>query len=425
MKVTKIIAGTMLACLVLNSCIKDELPNQECDIRQAMVHVQNPEAVFYQIGDTIAPINQDFGSSTIQFQNVKKAASSQLYLAPVFTISEGAAIFPPSGITRDFSNDTTQVYFVIAEDTKAKYPMPTDLTNQLAVGNYMQQLALGAKSGEHIRPYYVQFKSVTHLVSDTICYDFENYFLETQAKKYYEWSDLYEDGTVRTVPNWATANKGFSTARGTAKPEEYPTVPAVGQGVDGTDGVKLETSSTGSFGKLFNMPLAAGNLFLGTFDFSVALTHTLQATHFGENNALDKKPVKLTGFYRYEPGPQMTNSKGEKIDGTDVPAIYCLVYKNHDENGNSIILNGEDVDAEPKALVARADMKDWKYNTSDYQYFEITFDWKQPLDPTLLAQKGYNFAIVCSSSKDGATYSGALGSKLYVDKFRLIFETEE
>ena len=397
----------------------------ECDIRQAWVSVQTPTDIFYQVSDTLAPINSDFGSSIIQFQNVRKAASAQLVLAPKFTISDGAIMFPPSGTPRNFSNDTTQVYFVVAEDIKDNYPMPADLTDQATVGQYMLQLAAGAKAGEHIRPYYVQFKSVTHTVSDTIKYDFEHYFLETQASKYYEWSDPYEDGTQRTVPNWATANKGFSTARGTAKPEEYPTVPAPGEGMDGSAGVKLETSSTGSFGKLFNMPLAAGNLFIGTFDFSVALTHTLWATHFGENSTLDKKPVKFTGYYKYTAGSQMTNAKGENIDGTDVPAIYCVVYKNHDVNGNSVVLNGETVDTDTEYIVAKAEVKDWKYDTSDYVPFELDFTWYQTFDENLLANKGYNFAIVCSSSKEGATYTGALGSKLYVDKFRLIMTSEE
>ena len=430
---------------MLHSCIKDELPNMECDIRQAWVSVQTPTDIFYQVSDTLAPINSDFGSSIIQFQNVRKAASAQLVLAPKFTISDGAIMFPPSGTPRDFSNDTTQVYFVVAEDIKDKYPIPEDKTQW---GTYLQNLAYAAstfyyteddaevqsglkkvgevkKPGEHIRPYYVQFKSVTHIVSDTIKYDFEHYFLETQASKYYEWSDPYEDGTQRTVPNWATANKGFSTARGTAKPEEYPTVPAPGEGMDGTAGVKLETSSTGSFGKLFNMPLAAGNLFIGTFDFSVALTHTLWATHFGENSTLDKKPVKFTGYYKYTAGSQMTNAKGENIDGTDVPAIYCVVYKNHDVNGNSVVLNGETVDTDTEYIVAKAEVKDWKYDTSDYVPFELDFTWYQTFDENLLANKGYNFAIVCSSSKEGATYTGALGSKLYVDKFRLIMTSEE
>ena len=424
MKVIKIIVATA-SCLAMSSCIKDELPNMECDIQKAVVHVGNPEAIFYQLSDTIAPINSDFGSSTIQFQNVRKAAANQLYLAPVFTISEGAMMFPSSGTLRDFSNDTTQIYFVVAEDIKDNYLPPPDMTDASQVLAYLQKLSAGAIAGEHIRPYYVQFKTATHIVSDTLKYDFENYYLETQSKKYYEWSDPYEDGSERSVPNWATANKGFSTARGSAAPTEYPTVPAVGQGVDGTDGVKLETSSTGSFGKLFNMPLAAGNLFLGTFDFSVALTKTLHATRFGENSTLEKKPVKFTGYYRYEPGAQMTDSKGNNLDGTDMPAIYCVVYKNHDADGTSFVLNGETVESDTEHIIAKAEITNWEYNTSDYVYFELDFNWTQEFDEELLAQKGYNFSIVCSSSSKGATYTGALGSKLYVDKFRVVLESEE
>lgn len=422
----KYLIFAVTSCLAFHSCIKNELPNMECDITKAMVHAQHPQEIFYQVSDTLARINSDYGSGIIQFQNVKKAASSKLLLAPVFEISEGAAIFPPNGMTRDFSNDSTQVYFVIAEDTKDKYSIPATLAEfKTSDIGLTQKLVAGATAGEHIRPYYIQFKSTTTVHVDTLNFDFEHYYLESQAKQFYEWSDPYEDGMARTVSNWATANKGFGTARSMAKPEEYPTTPAVGEGVNGSTGVKLETLSTGSFGKLFNMPLAAGNLFLGTFDMSVALTKTLQATHFGENCVLEKKPIKFSGYYHYTPGQQMTNSKGENIDGTDTPAIYCVVYKNHDSNGNVFILNGENVDTDTEHVVARAEVKDWQYNTDGYVYFELSFNWTKEFSETVLEQKGYNYAIVCSSSKEGATYTGALGSKLYVDDFKLVMEKEE
>lgn len=406
----------VVAALSLNSCIKDELPNKECDITSARANVANPSEVFFQLSDTIAPINADYGSAVIQFQRVTPWADLT-NVAPTFTVSDGAVLMPPSGTERNFANDTTQVYFCIAEDERALLQdIKVDPTG-------LAKLAAAAKEGHHIRPYYVQFKHSITEDTDISDYTFDYYYLETKKQKYYEWSDPYADGSTRTVPNWASANAGFSTARSSAAAMEYPTVPVVDGGVDGKDCVKLETCSTGSFGKLFKMPLAAGNFFLGTFDMSQALTNTLHATRFGENNTLERKPIKFTGYYKYTPGPQMTNEKSENIEGTDEPAIYCVIYRNHDAEGNSAVLYGDDVETS-SLVVARAEIKDWQYDTTDWVPFNLDFTWYQDLDATLLSQKGYNFSIVCSSSKKGATYTGALGSKLYVDNFKIYYETD-
>ena len=404
--------------LTLSSCIKDELPNMECDIMAAYAGVEAPDEVFFQLSDTLAPINADYASEMIQFQRVTPWADLSK-AAPRFVLSPGAIIYPESGTVRDFSNDTTHVYFCIAEDC---IPMFREMqTNGLSVE---QQLLKASQEGKHIRTYFVQFKHSRTEAADVVEYNFENYFLEKKKQKYYEWSDLYPDGTEREVPNWATANAGFATARGSALPEEYPTVPLQGQGVDGGNCVKLETSSTGAFGELFGMPLAAGNLYLGTFNLSMALTNTLKATRFGENSTLDRKPIKMTGFYRYFPGTQMTDSNGTPVSGIDCPALYCVVYKNHDAQGNSVVLYGDDISTSA-LVVARAEVKEWKVNTDDWVPFSLDFDWREPLDEALLKAKGYNFAIVCSSSKDGAEFIGAIGSKLYVDNFKLYYEPEQ
>lgn len=401
--------------VLLSSCVKDELPNKECDIMSARANVAAADQVFFQLSDTLAPINADYASSMIQFQRVMPWADLKA-LAPKFTISEGAVLIPESGTVRDFSNDTTQVYFCVAE---AELPM---LAEMQRVNTPLEvQLAEAAKQGRFVRPYYVQFQRSRSALSSVLEYDFEHYYLEAKKQKFYEWSDPYEDGTQRSVPNWATANMGFSAARGTAAPDEYPTVPVKGEGVDGTDCVKLETCSTGDFGKLFGMPLAAGNLFLGTFDMSKALTNTLRATRFGENTTLESKPLQLTGYYKYRPGAQMTNERSEDIDGTDKPAIYCIVYKNHDAEGNPAVIYGDNVTDSP-LIVARAEVKEWKYDTAEWVPFSLDFTWYESFDEKVAARKGYSYTIVASSSDGGATYTGAIGSRLYVDKFRLYLE---
>ena len=47
---------------------------------------------------------------------------------------------------------------------------------------------------------------------------------------------------------------------------------------------------------------------------------------------------------------------------------------------------------------------------------------KDSVDRKKLEEGRYNIAIILSSSADGATFSGAIGSTLYVDEIHLSYE---
>lgn len=406
-----------------SSCTKEEPLNAECDIRKAVIHLPRPQDYFVNLADTSASILPSFKDDVISFTGVKLSGDDEKdstrfsRLAPAFTISAGAIIFPQQGTQRIFKVGDQQPYYVIAEDTKHKYPYP-DMTDAQVVAEYEQKLQAAYQNGEHVRRYLVQFIEAEIEKGDIIEYKFENYFLE-QGGKFFEWSDLYE-GRTRTIKNWATANSGISIPRGDLKPQEYPTSPiATGGAEDNGAYVKLTTTSTGDRQMTANMPLAAGNLFLGDFDISKGLTETLAATQFGKNSLLGRKPLKFTGWYQYTPGPNFTNVKKEVIaDKVDTPAIYCLVYLNKDG-----VLTGKDIESSPNR-VAMAEITEWIYTDKQEGWikFEKDFVWFKPFDENILEAHGYNFAIVCSSSKDGATFSGAVGSTLLVDNFRIINE---
>ena len=53
----KFLALAMM-CLstTLTSCFKDEPLNAECDIEQAYIHVDNPEAMFFSKNDTLVNV---------------------------------------------------------------------------------------------------------------------------------------------------------------------------------------------------------------------------------------------------------------------------------------------------------------------------------------------------------------------------------
>lgn len=405
----KLIAALSLISLLISSCVKDEAPNMECDIREAWIDVEsgNAEDVFFSATDARSSIPGSLDNEVIEFQNVRESVS-EVKGVMHFTASENASVFliekngtlvPVNGsINRAFVVGESTLVAVVAEDS------PEFLTASA------DELIEASKTDSHVRVYQIMF---SYSVCDTE-FHFETFGMKT-GEKYYVWSDPLPNGKVRPVANWATANGGFGLARSSANWDEYPTLPEQ-NGYEGW-GVKLETRSTGPFGQMTNKPLAAGNLFLGEFDLQTALKEPLTSTRFGVN--FSKYPVKLTGYYKYFPGEQMTDGNGQNMDGTDEPAIYAILYRNHDADGKAATINGATV-SNSELIVARADVESFKANTTEWQRFEIPFVFKKDVDLELLQNNGYNITIVCSSSKGGDLYQGAVGSRLYVDEFEIV-----
>ncbi len=360
----------LAVCVTLSSCFKDEPLNAECDVTSAEVQLDDWSKVFYHETDTRALITKDYASLTIKFANTLPDADLRA-MAPIFTISEGATISPKSGTVRDFSQGG-------------------------------QEYVVTSASGKWSRTYVVKF---TQPNSETE-FHFEDYALNDEGQ-YYVWSG-----------DWATANPGFSVANGGSDPESYPTVPDP-NGVEGAC-VRLTTSSAGVWGALVKKPLAAGNIFLGDFDLSQALTNTLQSTLFGI--PFNQKPVRFCGWYKYSPGAQMTDQNNNAVSGKDKAAIYARLYLNHDDDGNSVILTGEDIASSPY-IVGRAEVE--TQVTNDWLYFDIPFDYSKDVDINLIDHMGYSLVIAASSSYKGDTYEGAIGSTLYIDEFKIVVEGEE
>lgn len=385
-------------CALFSSCFKDEPLNAECDIEEAYIHVDAPEEMFFNLTDTLIKVASD--KNDIVFSVRKKADITAL--APVFNITGGATISPASGSVQDFSKGPV-IYKVTSQD------------------------------GQWSRNYNVSFEPHTRTVADVIEYDFEHYALDAQ-KKYYVWNEVGEDGSE--INNWATGNPGFRLSMGSAKPDEYPTT-TVADGYDGAC-VKLETKSTGAFGAMVNMRLAAGNLFIGEFDVSSALKDAMQATQFGL--PFDRKPLRFTGYYKYKAGATFQDKAGKPVAGkVDEGRIYSVLYRNHDAEGNAVVLHGNDVMTSP-LIVAFADAGQIT-DTEGWTYFDVEFDYSYLFNNVknilgedsenlseeeieenfgeILNRLGFNLAVVFSSSDRGASFEGAVGSTLYVDKVRV------
>lgn len=368
---------------VFTSCFKDEPLNAECDILEASVSVSKPEEMFYHSSDS--KIQVPYTDSTIIFSVRRHADLNSI--APHFRLTDGATIVPANGSVQDFSKGPV-IYTVTSEDKQWN------------------------------RRYAVSFLPVVQTVSDTIRFDFEHYELEQKELKYYNWYYIGEDGQRHDY--WATGNPGFRLSRDSAPPEDYPSVPAK----DGHSGsyAKLTTQSTGFLGSLVGKPLAAGNLYLGSFDFGMAMRDAMKATKFGI--PFDKKPIKLMGWYRYKPGEKYQD-KNRKIvaNRTDSAAIYAVFYRNVDEQDNPVTLYGDDV-LTNKHILAIAKLAEVK-TTDQWTPFEVVFDYTQQPDERILANRGYNLTVVFSSSERGAQFEGAIGSELSIDEVRIICTKEE
>ena len=365
------IALTM--ALTCTSCFGDEPDGCEADIETVTLHVASPGEFFFQTTDSMQTV---YSTDSIITFSVRSHADVSA-LAPEFTLSSGATVSPASGTTQDFSNGPV-IYTVTSQD------------------------------GKWHRRYRVNVVPTVISVADTLSFDFEEYELEPVAGRFYQWHNVLGK-------DWATANDGFRISMGNAKAMDYPTTPLL-NGYDGA-AVSLTTRDTGPFGKMANKRLAAGNMYLGTFDIKIAMSDHLHATHFGIPFA--NLPESFSGYYTYEPGPTVQDFYGNPIaNRVDSADIYAVFYRNHDAAGNEICLYGDDV-LSSEQIVAVADLG-YVTPTTQWTPWDVKFVYRSEVDKEQLANYGYSLTIVFSSSCAGGDFIGAIGSRLCIDKVRLI-----
>ena len=373
-----------LLCFAFAACIKDELPGAECDIEAVSISISNPEAVFFRVADTAMAVPSDVTEIVFRV----RPTVANLTFAPTFRLSPGAVIEPANGSQHDFAQGPA-TYTVTSED------------------------------GRYRRTYRISFRRTSPTGADEVRFDFEHFLLDSLGigtAKYYVWRDPTDDPAAG---GWATGNAGFSLTAWGQPADSFPSVPLA----DGYDGhaVRLTTRSTGSLGRMVRMPIAAGNLFYGTFDVRSAMQDALAATRFG--HPFDRRPIAFTGYYTYRPATPTTDRDGHVLpDARDSAAIYAILYRNRDANGRPVTLDGTNVSTSPQ-IVAKADMG-FVRPTDAWTPFRLTFRYTDALDRQLLAARGYSLAIVFSSSRRGDRFVGAVGSTLCIDKVCIVCEKE-
>lgn len=387
----KILFGlSLLSGILFGACIREEAPNSECDIERVIVTSPHAEALFFNPTDTVKDITS--ADSVIVFFTRDRGVNQEHLknLKVFFQLTPGATITPENGSEQDFSEGKNVYYRITSED------------------------------GLWHRNYRVHFAPMEALKTilnfeDTVLLEGKN------NTHYYGWFETNVSGTQ--INMWASGNPGFAISKSSATKDEYPTIPWKKNAING-NAVKLETKDTGGFGAMVNMRIAAGNLFIGTFDVENALKDAMAATRFGL--PFNKKPIRFEGYYQFQPGATFQDRQGRPQEGRiDQPDIYAVLYKNTDDADQPITLKGDDVLTHPN-IVAMARLFNPVHGTigTDWQHFDIPFEYRKEIDPERLKEHGYNLAVVFTSSIEGATFCGAIGSTLLVDEVKITCEED-
>lgn len=354
---------TLWLCLALTmfcSCIKDEPLNREADIVEIIVN--DPTFIDRSISE----------DNRIELMMAETADLTKV--TPILTLTPYATVTPESGTTFDLSNEKEVEYTVTSQD-----------------GLFQKKYVL--KVGE-LR----------------VTYDFEEWKMAGSSKYPYP---ILDD------PAWSNANSGVVMARvmGALKEfENYPTKDTT-LCVKGKYAASLQTIMGGTVGKN-DYPIFAGNLFRG--DFSANMSNPLKSLKLGRNYPQElPTPTHFKGYYKYTPGPVMTGADGKVLTGrTDEMSMYAAIFKvTKGAAPHKEFLDGETI-LTSERVIARAEWSPEaegmieKAAINGFTEFSIPFKYTEDMDYTLY---DYRLTIVCSSSKDGNLYQGAVGSTLIVD----------
>ncbi|SUI98098.1 Putative glycoside hydrolase [Sphingobacterium spiritivorum] len=362
-----------VSMFLLNSCIKDEPLNMEADIT----------AVYLDQGNLVTEPLITNNSVTL-YVKPKEAGSPDYKLK--FDLSPGATITTEVDSVKNFVKPVT--YTVTSQDK------------------------------QFTKSYLVSIVEITEGFVPSE-FGFENVRVDPEGK----YHIFYDIMNGQSFDNWSSGNLGFSitlsiTPGSVKAPESYPTY-ATAASKSGKYAAYMETKLTGAFGAAFNKPIAAGNLFIGSFDTDDMFANPLQATHFGL--PFGKIPVALEGYYKFTPGKQVTDLNLKPVNTQDSCDIYAVFYNREElfkETGKSY-LDGTNV-LTSKSVVAKAQLQNGGATTADgYTKFSIPFNYIRSYNENDVSQLKYGIALVMSSSKYGDIFQGAVGSVLIVDDLQI------
>lgn len=372
MKVKKLITSLLLG-LVVTSCIQDEALNSEAAIDACT-------------GDDVQLATIDPEDKTVTIYISQATDQSKLQLE--FVLPEGASIAPAQAAAGDnapvydFSDNSTREFIVTSED-----------------GNWETSYSIILVKTELPTVYHFDA-----LKSSNTTYDI-----------FYE----FQPGTSDSNPcalQWASGNPGYKLTGMVQSASDYPTT--IDHNGFNQNCVRLETKDTGSFGSMVGMPIAAGNIFIGSFDVSSALSDPLKAIQIGY--PFLKVPKALKGYFKYKPG-EVYKEGNNVVDKTDRFDIYAIFYETDEQvqflDGNNRF------ESDHLVKLARIQAEE-AVATDNWKEFYIPFETveNRSVNTQKLAEGKYKVGIVFSSSIEGDLFNGAVGSTLYIDEVELIYE---
>lgn len=350
----------ILAPFMLTSCIKDEQPDTDADILEAYIP---PE---YLKTDPIITNN------SVEFR--VKSNVDLTNLSPVFIISPNATIDPLNGTSRDYTHAQTAT--VTAQDKQWK------------------------------KVYTISF-NVDELSTR---YTFDDAEL-TDGDRYYRFFSFGSNGDK--VYDWASGNSGYVTVAGNKTPLEYPTTLADGK--NGGHAVKMQTLYTSSFAAATGNPIAAGNLFLGSFRTN--LFNTLRSTKFGLPYS-GELPTHIRTSYKYKAGGEVRDKDFNVVAGAvDSFDIYAIIFESRATDN---FMYGDHGFQDPRNVAIARVPASMRAETDNWR--EITFPFEMVAGKTFDPDTEYVLTIVMSSSINGALFQGAIGSTLIVDELELLYD---
>lgn len=319
----------------------------------------------------------DEANGTITFKVSEKATDDELKLTPAITVSDKATITPATSVKQDFSGTNSIVYTVVAEDGT-------------------------------IKEYRVSVAGRNSVVA----YNFEDWTVDTSNSEPDYQYPILQGG-------WASCNqavvfiKGFGSMA--VPPINYTggypinkTTEAHG-GTYAAEMISVDTQGSNNMLGQKVPKVTAGSLYLGKFNAMAALENPMNTTEFGVS--YDKKPLTVKGFFKYTPGDQYFDANGQlvaaKKDTCSISAVLYEVQNDSETLNGSTIYTSDKVVATAMFTNARADQ---------FTPFQLNMVYRKEFNPT----KKYKFTIIFSSSKDGASYNAAVGSRLIVDDVMVI-----
>ncbi len=241
-------------------------------------------------------------------------------------------------------------------------------------------------------------------------YEIEVVEIGTWTFNFETWSANKDSGYEFPLDNniqiWSSGNPGVALSGVPAQADSYPTR-STNVGFNGTKAAQLTTIPGNQLSEFLGIKLFPGSFFLGDFNSEEAFFNPLAATEFGQ--PYFDMPDKFTGYYTYTPGPTFQDHAGNPVVGQkDRFSLYAVMFNGPDR------LNGTNINTSDK-IIARAEIPNDVPANTEFKRFEVPFTYIPGRTP------GNNVmvAIVASSSYQGDTYRGAIGSRLVVDSLRI------